>query len=57
MFVMAKKLAFFVSTLNGITDSVRCVSSMVVVLNARSPANKKDGEKQRRPTRVQFFAS
>ena len=35
MFVMAKKLELFASTLNGITASVRCVSSMIVVLNAK----------------------
>ena len=53
----------FVSTLNGITVSVRCVSFMVVVLDAKlirliaAHANKKDGEKRRNPTRVPFFAS
>ena len=51
------------STLNGITARVRCVSSMIVVLNAKltrliaAHANKKDGEKRRSPTRVPFFAS
>ena len=52
MFVMAKKIKeLFASTLDRIPISVRCVSSMIVVLNAkfaRSPAahaNKKDGEK------------
>ena len=36
MFVMAKKLkSFFASTLNGIAASVKCVSSMIVVLNAK----------------------
>ena len=40
------------STLNGIPASVRCVSSMIVVLNAKfaqllaAHANKKDGEKR-----------
>ena len=27
----------FVSTLNGITASIRCVSSMIVIQNAKSP--------------------
>ena len=51
----------FASTLNKIPASVRCVSSMIVVLNAKSArllavhANKKDGEKRRSPTRVSFF--
>ena len=36
MFVMAKKIKeLFASTLNGITASVRCVSSIIVVLNAK----------------------
>ena len=36
MFVMAKKFKeLFASTLNGITASVRCVSSIIVVLNAK----------------------
>ena len=53
----------FASTLNGITASVRCVSSIIVVLNAKltrliaAHANKKDSEKRRSPTRVPFFAS
>ena len=53
----------FASTLNGITASVRCVSSMIVVLNAKfarllaAHVNKKDGEKRRSPTRVRCFAS
>ena len=46
MFVMAKLSAF---TLNGITASVRCVSSLIVVLNAKmiiaAHANKKGDEK------------
>ena len=51
------------STLNGITASVRCVSSIIVVLNAKLTrliavhANKKDGEKRKSPKRVPFFAS
>ena len=42
----------FASTLNGITASVSCVSSMVVVLNAKlsgllaAHANRKDDEKR-----------
>ena len=53
----------FASTLNGKPISVRCVSSMIVVLNATfdrllaAHANKKDGEKRRSPTRVLCFAS
>ena len=34
MFVMAKNKELFASTLNGITASVRYVSSIIVVLNA-----------------------
>ena len=37
MFVMAKNNELFASTLNGIAASVRCVSSMVVVINAKLP--------------------
>ena len=53
----------FASTLNGIPVSVRCVSSIIVVLNAKFArllavhANKKDGEKRRNPTRVPCFPS
>ena len=53
----------FASTLNGISSSVKCVSSMIVVLNAKfarlfaTHANKKDGGKPRSPTRVPSFAS
>ena len=53
----------FASTLNGIPASVRCVSSIIVVLNAKcalllaARTNKKDGEKRRSPTRVSYFAS
>ena len=64
MFVMAKKLKeLFASTLNGITARVKCVSSMIVVLNAKfsrllvAHANKKDGEERRSPTIVSCFAS
>ena len=38
MFVMDKKLKrLFASTLNVIAVSVRCVSSMIVVINAKLP--------------------
>ena len=43
----------FASTLNGVTGSVRCVSSIIVVLNVKltrliaAHANKKDGEKRK----------
>ena len=54
MFAITKKIKeLFASTLNGIAASVRCVSSIIVVLNAKSTqliaahANKKDGEKRR----------
>ena len=53
----------FASTLNGIPSSVRCVPSMIVVLNAKfarllaARANKKDGKKRRSPTTVPCFAS
>ena len=51
----------FASTLNRIAVSVRCGSSIIVVLNAKltrliaAHANKKDSEKRRSPTRVPFF--
>ena len=53
----------FASTLNGIIASVKCVSSMIVVLNTKFArilavhANKKKGDKRRSPTRVRCFAS
>ena len=53
----------FASTLNGIPASVRCVSSMIVVFNAKfarllaAHANREDGEKRRTPTKVLCFAS
>ena len=54
---MAKKIKqLFTSTLNGLTASVRCVSSMIVVLNSKL-ARLKDGEKRGSPTRVPCFAS
>ena len=52
----------FASTLNGITASVSCVSSIIIVLNAKltrliaAHANKKHSEKQS-PKRVPVFAS
>ena len=51
----------FASTLNRITASVRCVSSIVVVLDAKltrliaAHAIQKEGEKRRSPTRMPFF--
>ena len=64
MFVMAKKSKeLFASTLNRIPISVRCVSSMIVVINAKfslllaTHENKKHGENRRNPTRVPCFAS
>ena len=51
----------FASTLDRIPVSVRCVSSMIVVLNAEfarllaARANTKDGEKRRSPTKVPFL--
>ena len=61
---MAKKIKeLFASTLKEITASIRCVSPTIVVLNAKltrliaAHAHKKDGETQKSPTRVPFFAS
>ena len=60
---MAKKLELFASTLNRITSSVRCVSSIIVVLKAKfarllaAHANNEDGEEQGSPTKVPCFAS
>ena len=51
----------FASTLDRIPISVRCVSSMIIVLNAKltrliaAHANKTGGEKRRSPTRVPFL--
>ena len=56
-----KSKELFASFLNGIPISVSCVSSMIVVLNAKfarliaAPANKKYGE-NRSPTTVPCFA-
>ena len=53
MFVMAKNKELFASTLNELTASVRCVSSIIVVLNAKltrliaAHANKKNSEKRK----------
>ena len=63
MFVMAKNKELFASTLDRIPISVRCVPSMVVVLNAKvalllvAHANKKYGENRRSPAIVPWFAS
>ena len=64
MFVMAKKIEeVFASTFNGIPASVRCVTSMIVVLNAKfarllaAHVTEEDCEKRRSPTRVPCFAS
>ena len=61
MFVMAKILELFASTLNGITASVKCVSSIIVVLNAKltqliaAHANKKHSKKQKVQRECHFF--
>ena len=53
----------FASTLNGIPISVRCVSSTIVVLNAKfallfaAHANKKYCDNRRRPATTPCFAS
>ena len=53
----------FASTLNEITANVRCVSSIIVVPNAKltrliaTHANKKHSEKRKSSKRVPFFAS
>ena len=53
----------FTSTLDGILMSVRCVSSIIFVLNAKfarllaAHANKTDSEKRRSLTTVPCFAS
>ena len=64
MLVIGKKIKeLFASTLNGIPISVRCVSSTIVVLNAKfallfaAHANKKTGKNRRSSTRVPWFAS
>ena len=51
----------FAPTLNVITASVRCVSSIIAILNAKltrlivAHANKKYSEKQESPKTVSFF--
>ena len=64
MFAMAKKIKeLFASTLNEIPASVRCVPSMIVILNVKfarllaAHAKKKDSEERRSPTRVSCFAN
>ena len=58
-----KSKELFASTLNKIPASVRCVSSIIVVLNAKfarlhaSHTNIGGGENRRSPTRVPCFAS
>ena len=53
----------FASTLNRIPASARCVSSIIVVLNAKfallfaAHVDKKDGEERRSSTRVPCYAS
>ena len=50
----------FASTFNGITASVRCASSMIVVLNAKLPrlvaahSNKRGGEKEEARQKCRF---
>ena len=58
-----KNKELFASTLDRIPASVRCVSSIIVVLNAKfalllaAHANKKYGENRRSTTTVPCFAS
>ena len=57
---MTKKIKeLFASTLNGITASVRCASSIIVVLNTKLErliaAHKKAGEQRRSPAKVPFL--
>ena len=53
----------FASTLNGVAASVRCMSAIIVVLNAKltrlvaAHANKKYSEKRTSTKKVSFFAS
>ena len=57
-----KSKELFASTLNGIPISVKCVSSMIVVINAKfaqfiaAHTNIEEGEKRRSPTAVPCFA-
>ena len=61
MFVTLKIKELFAFTLNGIATSVSCVSSMIVVVNAKfarflaAHANKKDGEKTKKPDQSDVF--
>ena len=62
MFVMAKKIKeLFASTLDGIPISVKCVSSMIIVLNAKSArllaahANKKTWGDTKKPDNSVVF--
>ena len=63
MFVMAKITELFVSTLYRIAATVKCVSSIIVVSNAKFArllavhANKNVVEKRRSPKRVPWFVS
>ena len=58
-----KSKELFASTLNRIPASVRYVSSIIVVINAKfvqllaAHANKQDGEKRKSPTKTPCFAS
>ena len=60
---VCKSVQLFASTLNKIPASVRCVSFIIVALNAKltrliaADANKKDSEKRKSPKRVPFFAT
>ena len=51
----------FASTFNGITASVRCASSMIVVLNAKLPRlvaahSNKEAVKKKKPDKSAVFA-
>ena len=61
MFVIAKIKELFASTLKILAASVRCVSSMIVVSNAKfarlsaTRANKTGGEKTKKPDKSAVF--
>ena len=56
MFVIAKKIKeLFASTLNRIAANVRCVSSMIVILNAKLPRLVAAHANEKSPTKVPFF--
>ena len=63
MFVMAKNKELFASTIDRIPISIRCVSSMIIFLNAKfallfaARANKKYSEIRKSPTTAPCFAS